>query len=253
MKKAKVPGHARAGTASPAPVWLPTQKQSFPLLVASAGHLSVWWVGALGQSGAHANTRYLPVRGCTDEADAGGAAAEAAGGDKEESGDRAAQEGASAAGGESPACPRATGHPHARVSWAGWGWISSCSDTPRCSQISVGEAQGPAAGAEQSRPGWMGTRASHCSQCGCRRHCEVPVMLRGQCTIRGSLKAGNLLAVKIRSETVHAKVTAPSFGDGSPQTATIAGVSGQDPSGLSLTLLCSFRSGLWSLRSVSKK
>lgn len=54
-------------------------------------------------------------------------------------------------------------------------------------------------------------------------------MLRGQCVIRVSLKAGNLLTVKIRSETVRAKVTAPSFGGGSPGTATITG---QDPSGL---------------------
>lgn len=57
-------------------------------------------------------------------------------------------------------------------------------------------------------------------------------MLRGQCVIRVSLKAGNLLTVKIRSETIHSKVTAPSFGGGSPRTATITG---QDPSGLFLS------------------
>lgn len=134
MKKAKVPGHARAGRASPGQVWLPAQKPCFPLLVASAGHLSVWCVGALGQSGACTDTRYLPISGCADEADAGGAATQAAGRDKEESGDRAAQEGAAPAGGESPACPHATGHPCAGRNWAGWGWMFVLlSGTPRCS------------------------------------------------------------------------------------------------------------------------
>lgn len=121
MKKAKVSGHARAGSASPGQVWLSAQKQSFPLLVASAGHLSVWWVGALGQSGACTDTWYLPVPGCADEADARGAAAEATGRDKEESGDRAAQEGAAPAGSESSAHLCAAGCPCGGGHWAGRG------------------------------------------------------------------------------------------------------------------------------------
>lgn len=117
MKKAKVPGHARAGRASPGQVWLPAQKWCFPPLVASAEHLSVWWLGS------YTDTRYLPVPGCADEADAGGAAAEAAGGDKEESGDCTAQEGAAPAGGESPVCPHVAGCPCAGGNWAGWEWM----------------------------------------------------------------------------------------------------------------------------------
>lgn len=54
-------------------------------------------------------------------------------------------------------------------------------------------------------------------------------MLGGQCAIRASLEAGNLLTIKIRSETVRAKVTAPSFGGGSPGLRPSLGWLGRTP------------------------
>lgn len=89
MKKAKVPGSARAGRNH-------LEKPGsllgavFSSLVASAEQLC--WVGTHAQP---------LVAGGADEADAGGAAAAAAGGDQEEPGDCTAQEGAAPAGGES--------------------------------------------------------------------------------------------------------------------------------------------------------
>lgn len=176
MKKAKVPGHGRAGRAA--------LVQSDSLLRSDVFHsrwpvqdvcLSVWWVGALGQSGAPANTRYLPVPGCADEADAGGAATEAAGRDEEESGDRAAQEGAASAGGGRPACPRASGRPARGQNGAGWGGCLSCSDTPRCHKYQWGKlgallhpwpCQGLCSPSRTCLAGWL-PRASRSSQHGC--------------------------------------------------------------------------------------
>lgn len=265
MKKAKVPGPARAGRASPV--------KSGSLLRSDVFHswwqaqdicLSVWWVGALGQSGACTDMQYLPILGCADEADAGGAAAEAAGRDEAESGDCTAQEGAAPAGGESPACLPATGCPHAggKLGWLG---VDVCPtltlrDAHKYQSVKLRALlhpwphQGPHSPSRAHLAEWF-PRASRSSQCSCGRCCELPAVLGGQCAIRASLKAGNLLTVKITSETVHAKVTAPSFGGGSPRTVAIVGVSGQNPRGLSLSLslLCSFRSGLWSLRSGSRK
>lgn len=123
MKKAKVLrvgrallGNSEAETGLAKPGFLSAQgKSCFLLLLVMQDACLVDGCPGCWEHQVPVQTSHLPFAGRADEADAGGAAAETTGRDKEKQGDSTAQEGAAPAGGEKAACLCAAGSPGART------------------------------------------------------------------------------------------------------------------------------------------